>query len=45
MCGIAGLFHAEAPKPVDPARVERMCTALAILAAILADIVAPLALG
>jgi len=29
MCGIAGLFHAEAPKPVDPARIERMCEALA----------------
>ncbi|MEE4205691.1 MAG: XrtA/PEP-CTERM system amidotransferase [Erythrobacter sp.] len=29
MCGIAGLFHAETPKPVDPVRVERMCDALA----------------
>ncbi|MFM7403214.1 MAG: XrtA/PEP-CTERM system amidotransferase [Erythrobacter sp.] len=29
MCGIAGIFHAENPKPVDPARVERMCDALA----------------
>ena len=29
MCGIAGLFHLTTPKPVDPARVERMCTALA----------------
>ena len=29
MCGIAGIFHAEAPKPVDPRRVERMCDALA----------------
>ncbi|QIQ85962.1 XrtA/PEP-CTERM system amidotransferase [Erythrobacter sp.] len=28
MCGIAGIFHAETPKPVDPARVERMCEAL-----------------
>ncbi|MCR9180116.1 MAG: amidotransferase 1, exosortase A system-associated [Erythrobacteraceae bacterium] len=28
MCGIAGIFHAETPKPVDPARVERMCYAL-----------------
>jgi asparagine synthase (glutamine-hydrolysing) len=28
MCGIAGIFHAETPKPVDPARVERMCDAL-----------------
>ena len=29
MCGIAGLFHCLTPKPVDPARVERMCDALA----------------
>lgn len=29
MCGIAGIFHAETPKPVDPARVERMTDALA----------------
>ena len=29
MCGIAGIVHAETPKPVDPARVERMCEALA----------------
>ena len=29
MCGIAGIFHAETPKPVDPSRVERMCDALA----------------
>jgi len=29
MCGIAGLFHLTTPKPVDPARVERMCAALA----------------
>ncbi|MDZ4308054.1 XrtA/PEP-CTERM system amidotransferase [Allopontixanthobacter sp.] len=28
MCGIAGIFHLETPKPVDPARVERMCEAL-----------------
>ena len=28
MCGIAGIFHAETPKPVDPTRVERMCDAL-----------------
>ncbi|WFL77184.1 amidotransferase 1, exosortase A system-associated [Altererythrobacter arenosus] len=28
MCGIAGIFHAETPKPVDPRRVERMCDAL-----------------
>ena len=29
MCGIAGIFHCATPKPVDPARVERMCDALA----------------
>ncbi len=29
MCGIAGIFHAETPKPVDPRRVERMCDVLA----------------
>ena len=29
MCGIAGIFHAETPKPVDPTRIERMCDALA----------------
>ena len=29
MCGIAGIFHCTTPKPVDPARVERMCDALA----------------
>ena len=29
MCGIAGIFHSATPKPVDPARVERMCDALA----------------
>lgn len=29
MCGIAGIIHAETPKPVDPVRVERMCDALA----------------
>lgn len=28
MCGIAGIFHAETPKPVEPVRVERMCDAL-----------------
>ncbi|MCK0128255.1 XrtA/PEP-CTERM system amidotransferase [Erythrobacter sp. F6033] len=28
MCGIAGLFHAETPKPVDPVRIERMCDAM-----------------
>ncbi len=28
MCGIAGIFHAETPKPVDPVRVERMCEAM-----------------
>mgnify|MGYP001213380148 CR=1 FL=1 len=29
MCGIAGIFHCGTAKPVDPARVERMCDALA----------------
>ena len=29
MCGIAGLYHLATPKPVDPARVEKMCDALA----------------
>lgn len=29
MCGIAGIFHLETPKPVDPARVEAMCEAIA----------------
>ncbi|WP_336977034.1 XrtA/PEP-CTERM system amidotransferase [Altererythrobacter fulvus] len=29
MCGIAGIFHCQTPKPVDPMRVERMCDALA----------------
>ena len=29
MCGIAGIFHLSTPKPVDPARVERMCAAIA----------------
>ncbi|MDN3645285.1 amidotransferase 1, exosortase A system-associated [Pontixanthobacter aestiaquae] len=28
MCGIAGLFHCGTPKPVDPARIKRMCDAL-----------------
>lgn len=28
MCGIAGIFHLGTIKPVDPARVERMCDAL-----------------
>lgn len=28
MCGIAGIFHLTTPKPVDPARVERMTEAL-----------------
>jgi asparagine synthase (glutamine-hydrolysing) len=28
MCGIAGIYHLETPKPVDPARVERMCEAM-----------------
>jgi len=29
MCGIAGIFHLNTPKPVDPARVERMCDVMA----------------
>jgi len=29
MCGIAGLFHADVPKPVDPARVRAMADVLA----------------
>lgn len=29
MCGIAGIFHLETAKPVDPSRVERMCDAIA----------------
>ncbi|MEM6475482.1 MAG: XrtA/PEP-CTERM system amidotransferase [Pseudomonadota bacterium] len=28
MCGIAGIFHAETAKPVDPARIEAMCDAM-----------------
>jgi asparagine synthase (glutamine-hydrolysing) len=28
MCGIAGLFHLETPKPVDPARVRMMTDAI-----------------
>jgi asparagine synthase (glutamine-hydrolysing) len=29
MCGIAGIFHPDVPKPVDPARVEAMTDILA----------------
>lgn len=29
MCGIAGIFHLTTPKPVDPARLERMCAVMA----------------
>jgi asparagine synthase (glutamine-hydrolysing) len=29
MCGIAGIFHLSTPKPVDPARLEKMCMAMA----------------
>ncbi|HEX5184538.1 MAG TPA: XrtA/PEP-CTERM system amidotransferase [Allosphingosinicella sp.] len=29
MCGIAGLFHPEIPKPVDPARIRAMADVLA----------------
>ncbi|MBC2666352.1 amidotransferase 1, exosortase A system-associated [Novosphingobium flavum] len=28
MCGIAGLYHLATPKPVDPARLERMADAM-----------------
>lgn len=28
MCGIAGIFHPDVPKPVDPARIEAMTNAL-----------------
>ncbi|MBA3055822.1 MAG: amidotransferase 1, exosortase A system-associated [Sphingomonadales bacterium] len=28
MCGIAGLFHLTTPKPVDPARIGKMCEAM-----------------
>jgi asparagine synthase (glutamine-hydrolysing) len=29
MCGIAGIFHPDVPKPVDPARIEAMTDSLA----------------
>ena len=29
MCGFAGIFHLSTPKPVDAARLERMCDAIA----------------
>ena len=29
MCGIAGIYHLSTPKPVDPARLERMFAAMA----------------
>ncbi|MEY2942777.1 MAG: hypothetical protein RLY97_791, partial [Pseudomonadota bacterium] len=29
MCGFAGIFHLSTPKPVDGARLERMCDAIA----------------
>lgn len=29
MCGIAGIYHLTTPKPVEPARIERMCSAMA----------------
>ena len=29
MCGIAGIFHTQVPKPVDPARIEAMTEVLA----------------
>ena len=28
MCGIAGIFHLETPKPVDPARLTAMTDAM-----------------
>ncbi|MDE2561627.1 MAG: amidotransferase 1, exosortase A system-associated [Sphingomonadales bacterium] len=28
MCGIAGIFHTEGLKPVEPARLEKMCDAI-----------------
>ncbi|QNE30722.1 amidotransferase 1, exosortase A system-associated [Sphingomonas sp. NBWT7] len=30
MCGLAGLFHPETPKPVDPARIRAMTDAMAV---------------
>ena len=29
MCGITGIYHLATPKPVDPARIARMCGAMA----------------
>ena len=29
MCGIAGIFHLDTPKPVDPARIRTMIDAIA----------------
>ena len=29
MCGITGIYHLATPKPVDPARIGRMCAAMA----------------
>ena len=29
MCGIAGIFHLDTPKPVDPSRVKMMIDAIA----------------
>ena len=29
MCGLAGIFHLDTPKPIDPLRVEKMCDAIA----------------
>ena len=29
MCGITGIYHLATPKPVDPARIDRMCAAMA----------------
>ena len=30
MCGLAGLYHPETPKPVDPARIRAMTDAMAV---------------
>ena len=30
MCGLAGLYHPETPKPVDPARIRSMTDAMAV---------------
>ena len=30
MCGLAGLYYPETPKPVDPARIRAMTDAMAV---------------